>query len=167
MMMARKKRQSMGRQKIAMKRIEWEVSRQVCFLKRRAGLFKKATELSILCGAKISIVVFSPAGKPFSFGHPSLDHIIRRFFSGGSDAPPQLHGIRVDGDKMHHLNEEHTGNSYMGDANPEIGDPSQVSQLASRGLLQVPPVGRDQSSKDGRTYFFVRSGRTARAVSPF
>ncbi|KAK8951851.1 Agamous-like MADS-box protein AGL61 [Platanthera zijinensis] len=108
-MMTRKKRQSMGRQKIAMKRIEREEARQVCFSKRRAGLFKKATELSILCGAEIGIVVFSPAGKPFSFGHPSLDHIISRFISGGAAAPPQLHGIRVDGDKLHHLNEEHAG----------------------------------------------------------
>ncbi|KAK8965861.1 Agamous-like MADS-box protein AGL61 [Platanthera guangdongensis] len=107
MMMARKKRQSMGRQKIAMKRIVREEARQVCFSKRRAGLFKKATELSILCGAEIGIVVFSPAGKPFSFGHPSLDHIIRRFISGGAGAPAQLHEIRIDGDKLHHLNEEH------------------------------------------------------------
>ncbi|KAK8952403.1 Agamous-like MADS-box protein AGL61 [Platanthera zijinensis] len=88
----------MGRQKIAMKRIVREEARQVCFSKRRAGLFKKTTELSILCGAEIGIVVFSPAGKPFSFGHQSLDHIIRRFISGG-----------IDGDKLHHLNEEHAG----------------------------------------------------------
>nr|AIZ95407.1 MADS11 [Apostasia odorata] len=39
--------------------------------------------LTILCGAaEIGIVVFSPAEKPFSFGHPSLDYIIKRF-SGG------------------------------------------------------------------------------------
>ncbi|PKA53520.1 Agamous-like MADS-box protein AGL61 [Apostasia shenzhenica] len=82
MMTVRKKRQSMGRQKIPMKRIESEEARQVCFSKRRSGLFKKATELSILCGAEIGIVVFSPAGKPFSFGHPSLDYIIKRFAGG-------------------------------------------------------------------------------------
>ncbi|KAK8967058.1 Agamous-like MADS-box protein AGL61 [Platanthera guangdongensis] len=48
-------------------------------------------------------------GKPFSFGHPSLDHIIRRFISGGAGAPAQLHEILIDGDKLHHLNEEHAG----------------------------------------------------------
>nr|AIZ95384.1 MADS38 [Erycina pusilla] len=111
MMMMRKKRQSMGRQKIAMKRIENEEARQVCFSKRRAGMFKKATELSILCGAEIGIVVFSPAGKPFSFGHPSLDYITRRFLGGGSGgvAAGQLCGIFVEGEKLNQLNQEHSG----------------------------------------------------------
>ena len=80
---------SMGRQKIDIKRIESEEARQVCFSKRRAGLFKKANELSILCGAEIGVIVFSPAGKPFSFGHPSVDSIIDRFLSGGP-SPPTL-----------------------------------------------------------------------------
>nr|AIZ95394.1 MADS48 [Erycina pusilla] len=111
MMMMRKKRQSMGRQKIAMKRIENEEARQVCFSKRRAGMFKKATELSILCGAEIGIVVFSPAGKPFSFGHPSLDYITRRYIGGGDGAVAvgQLCGIFVEGEKLNHLNQEHSG----------------------------------------------------------
>ncbi|XP_010909934.1 agamous-like MADS-box protein AGL62 [Elaeis guineensis] len=80
---------SMGRQKIDIKRIESEEARQVCFSKRRAGLFKKANELSILCGAEIGVIVFSPAGKPFSFGHPSVDSIIDRFLSG-SPSPMTL-----------------------------------------------------------------------------
>ncbi|XP_068666685.1 agamous-like MADS-box protein AGL62 [Aristolochia californica] len=70
---------SMGRQKIEIKKIENIDARQVCFSKRRAGLFKKASELCILCGAETSIVVFSPAGKVFSFGHPSVDSVIERF----------------------------------------------------------------------------------------
>ncbi|PKU66588.1 Agamous-like MADS-box protein AGL61 [Dendrobium catenatum] len=114
MMMVRKKRQSMGRQKIAMKRIENEEARQVCFSKRRAGLFKKATELSILCGAEIGIVVFSPAGKPFSFGHPSLDYITKRFLGGGGnnndvEVVGPLCGMFVEGQKLLQLNQEHAG----------------------------------------------------------
>ncbi|KAJ8645420.1 hypothetical protein MRB53_007168 [Persea americana] len=70
---------SMGRQKIEIKKIENEDSRQVCFSKRRAGLFKKASELCILCGAEIAIIVFSPAGKAFSFGHPCVDSVVNRF----------------------------------------------------------------------------------------
>ncbi|KAI0501271.1 hypothetical protein KFK09_016215 [Dendrobium nobile] len=114
MMMVRKKRQSMGRQKIAMKRIENEEARQVCFSKRRTGLFKKATELSILCGAEIGIVVFSPAGKPFSFGHPSLDYITKRFLDGdGNDNGVKVVGswcgMFVEGQKLLQLNQEHAG----------------------------------------------------------
>ncbi|XP_043692818.1 agamous-like MADS-box protein AGL62 [Telopea speciosissima] len=83
--MARKR--SLGRQKIEIKRINSEASRQVTFSKRRAGLFKKASELCILCGAETAILVFSPAGKVFSFGHHSVGSIIERFLTVNN--PPQ------------------------------------------------------------------------------
>jgi len=54
-------------------------TRQVTFSKRRAGLFKKANELSILCGAEIAIVVFSIGNRPYSFGHPSVDVVAAKF----------------------------------------------------------------------------------------
>jgi hypothetical protein len=69
--MARGRRTTTGRQKIEIRPIESEDARQVCFSKRRVGLFKKASELTILCGAEAAAVVFSPAGKAFSFGNPS------------------------------------------------------------------------------------------------
>ncbi|CAM0885613.1 unnamed protein product [Alopecurus aequalis] len=81
-----RRRTSMGRQKIEIRRIESEEARQVCFSKRRAGLFKKASELAILCGAEVAAVVFSPAGKAFSFGHPSVEAIIERFTPTGAAA---------------------------------------------------------------------------------
>ena len=42
-------------------------SRQVRFSKRRAGLFKKAFELSLLCDADVALLVFSPAGKLYEY----------------------------------------------------------------------------------------------------
>lgn len=54
-------------------------SRQVTFSKRRTGLFKKGNELATLCGAEVAVVVFSPGGKPFSFGHPSVESVVDRF----------------------------------------------------------------------------------------
>ncbi|CAD5163263.1 unnamed protein product [Musa acuminata subsp. malaccensis] len=77
-----RRKPSMGRQKIEIKRIQNEEARQVCFSKRRSGLFKKASELTILCGAELGVVVFSPAGKVFSFGHPTVDAVVDRFFAG-------------------------------------------------------------------------------------
>ncbi|KAJ9676112.1 hypothetical protein PVL29_024892 [Vitis rotundifolia] len=53
----------MARGKIQMKRIENPVHRQVTFCKRRAGLLKKAKELSVLCDAEIGIFIFSAHGK--------------------------------------------------------------------------------------------------------
>ncbi|OVA05579.1 Transcription factor [Macleaya cordata] len=53
-------------------------------IERKTGLFKKASELSTLCGAETAIVVFSPANKPFSFGHPSVDSVSNQFLASNS-----------------------------------------------------------------------------------
>ncbi|KAI8025851.1 Agamous-like MADS-box protein AGL62 [Camellia lanceoleosa] len=74
-------RKSKGRQKITMAKMENESNLQVTFSKRRSGLFKKASELSILCGAEVGIIVFSPGKKAYSFGHSTVDMIIDRFLS--------------------------------------------------------------------------------------
>ncbi|KAK2967396.1 hypothetical protein RJ640_023987 [Escallonia rubra] len=73
------KKPSMGRQKIKIAKIKKKNHLQVTFSKRRSGLFKKASELCTLCGVDIAIVVFSPAGKVFSFGHPNVEYIVDRF----------------------------------------------------------------------------------------
>ncbi|KAI3853307.1 hypothetical protein MKW92_001348 [Papaver armeniacum] len=67
----------MGKRKIEIKKIEDKKQRSVSFTKRRNGLFKKAHELCRRTGASISMIVFSPGGKPFTFGCP--DEILNRF----------------------------------------------------------------------------------------
>lgn len=57
----------MGRGKIEIAMIENASSRQVTFNKRRAGLMKKAYELSVLCDAEIVVIVFSSTGELFEF----------------------------------------------------------------------------------------------------
>ncbi|XP_047949551.1 agamous-like MADS-box protein AGL61 [Salvia hispanica] len=95
-------KKTLGRRKIAMKKIEKKSSLQVAFSKRRGGLFRKATELSILCGVEIAILVKSPAGKLYSFGHPSVDALINRVAPSpaakrrlpyGNDGGLQLHQL--------------------------------------------------------------------------
>ncbi|KAK4746511.1 hypothetical protein SAY87_012823 [Trapa incisa] len=75
------KKPSLGRQKIAIAKIPKKNHLQVTFSKRRSGLFKKASELCTLCGVEIGILVFSPANKVFSFGHPEVDSILDRFLA--------------------------------------------------------------------------------------
>ncbi|KAJ2671215.1 hypothetical protein GGI25_005580 [Coemansia spiralis] len=48
----------MGRKKINIREIENSRQKTVTFARRRAGLIKKAHELSILCGVKVAIVMF-------------------------------------------------------------------------------------------------------------
>lgn len=80
-------RKSKGRQKVAMTKMTSDSNLQVTFSKRRAGLFKKASELCTLCGAEITIIVFSPGKKAFSFGHPSVESIVERFLSRTAPLP--------------------------------------------------------------------------------
>ncbi|XVE51580.1 hypothetical protein DITRI_Ditri02bG0052900 [Diplodiscus trichospermus] len=68
-----------GRQKIELKKIENEDDRLVSFSKRRSGIYKKASEMATLCGAEIGLIVSSPTGKPFSYGHPSLESVANRY----------------------------------------------------------------------------------------
>ncbi|EOA34308.1 hypothetical protein CARUB_v10021825mg [Capsella rubella] len=69
-----------GRQKIEIKRITEENRRQVTFSKRRSGLFKKAAELSVLCGAQIGIITFSRSERIYSFGNVGtlIDKYLRK-----------------------------------------------------------------------------------------
>ncbi|KMS95027.1 hypothetical protein BVRB_013140 [Beta vulgaris subsp. vulgaris] len=69
----------MGRRKVEMKKIESSSSRLVTFSKRRSGIFKKANEISTLCAAEVAIIVFSPGGKPFSFGQPNIEKVVHKF----------------------------------------------------------------------------------------
>ncbi|XP_037491839.1 agamous-like MADS-box protein AP3 isoform X2 [Jatropha curcas] len=61
----------MARGKIQIKRIENSTNRQVTYSKRRNGLFKKANELTVLCDAKVSIIMFSSTGKLHEYISPS------------------------------------------------------------------------------------------------
>ncbi|KAA8547451.1 hypothetical protein F0562_003685 [Nyssa sinensis] len=61
----------MGRGKIEIKRIENATNRQVTFSKRRNGIFKKAQELTVLCDAKVSVIMFSNTGKFYEFTSPT------------------------------------------------------------------------------------------------
>ncbi|XP_062191101.1 agamous-like MADS-box protein AGL29 [Phragmites australis] len=81
-----------GRQKIEIKPIQTMKARQVCFSKRRPSLFKHASELSTLCGGEVVVVIFSPGGKSFSFGHPSVCSVVDRFLTARTS-----HGHTMDG----------------------------------------------------------------------
>ncbi|KAK4402177.1 Agamous-like MADS-box protein [Sesamum angolense] len=74
-------RKGKGRRKVDMVKIETETNLQVTFSKRRAGLFKKASELSTLCGAEIALLVFSPGNKAHSFGTPAWRQFLKGFLT--------------------------------------------------------------------------------------
>ncbi|KAH9330077.1 hypothetical protein KI387_002185, partial [Taxus chinensis] len=69
----------MGRGKVQLRRIQNPISRQVTFSKRKAGLLKKASELSLLCDAEVALVIFSQTGKLHEFGRPSMNRTVEKY----------------------------------------------------------------------------------------
>ncbi|XP_021910885.1 agamous-like MADS-box protein AGL62, partial [Carica papaya] len=95
-------RKSKGRQKIEMVKIKKATNLQVTFAKRRAGIFKKASEISTLCGAEVAVIIFSPAKKVFSFGSPSVEKLINRF-NGLIEQPPSANRRMMDAHRNPYL----------------------------------------------------------------
>ncbi|KAK2399920.1 protein TRANSPARENT TESTA [Trifolium repens] len=91
----------MGRGKIEIKRIQNTTTRQVTFSKRRTGLIKKTHELSVLCEAKIGLIIFSSTGKLFQYcSEPySMDQIIEKYHRSSGKR------IMVEHDD-HHINHQ-------------------------------------------------------------
>ncbi|KAG9153418.1 hypothetical protein Leryth_020995 [Lithospermum erythrorhizon] len=75
-----------GRKKTSQTKIDNQSNLQVTFSKRRMGLFKKANELAIICGAEATFIVFSPAGNVYSFSHPSIDVVVNKYLDHDGDS---------------------------------------------------------------------------------
>ncbi|KAK7347783.1 hypothetical protein VNO80_22322 [Phaseolus coccineus] len=84
------KKKNTGRKKIVIEKIEKSSNKQVTFSKRRVGLFKKASELCILCNVNVAIIVFSPAEKLFCFGHPDVEAIVGNYLKGAKVLVPSV-----------------------------------------------------------------------------
>ncbi|ERN20069.1 hypothetical protein AMTR_s00071p00198970 [Amborella trichopoda] len=77
----------MARGKVQLKRIENPVHRQVTFCKRRAGLLKKARELSTLCDADIGVIIFSTHGKLYDLStNGTMQELIERYMKSSHGA---------------------------------------------------------------------------------
>eukprot|EP00258_Populus_trichocarpa_P040052 XP_024456071.1 floral homeotic protein PMADS 2 isoform X2 [Populus trichocarpa] len=61
----------MGRGKIEIKRIENASNRQVTYSKRKNGIIKKAKEITVLCDAQVSLVIFASSGRMHEYCSPS------------------------------------------------------------------------------------------------
>jgi hypothetical protein len=83
--MLQQRKKTTGRKKIEIKKLDKDSNKQVTFSKRRQGLFRKASELCILCDVRAAIIVFSPADKLYSFGQPNTDAILNSYINGTTE----------------------------------------------------------------------------------
>ncbi|CAD6246408.1 unnamed protein product [Miscanthus lutarioriparius] len=87
----------MARGKVQLRRIENPVHRQVTFCKRRAGLLKKARELSVLCDAHIGIIIFSAHGKLYDLATTgTMEELIERYKTASGEAADGSGDNRMD-----------------------------------------------------------------------
>lgn len=102
----------MGRRKVdTMQLIPMQSQRQVTFSKRTAALMKKAFELSVLCQVQIGVIAYSLTNKPYAFGHPDIDYVVRRYLNRSDIDCTSLtqrmeDAVRDDGPKLKSLYEE-------------------------------------------------------------
>ncbi|OMO65990.1 Transcription factor, MADS-box [Corchorus olitorius] len=91
---AREKTKSRGRQRIEIKKLEENNKSQVAFYKRRTGLFKKAEEISTLCGAEIAVVALSKTGKLYTSNN--AEAIVDRFLGESSSHHSDVNEEEID-----------------------------------------------------------------------
>ncbi|KAK1257854.1 Agamous-like MADS-box protein AGL62 [Acorus gramineus] len=161
----------MGRKKIEMKKIEKEDALQVCFSKRKKGLFKKASELSLLCGAEIAIIVFSPSGKAYIFAQPSLDSIINTCNTSASSSlthhqQRRIHDLNEDNaDLLAHLDAERARSQKLKLATQRPAQDNPLTVLWETPLeeLSLPDLQRLLSTAERVKEMMVsrRTGETS------
>lgn len=70
----------MGRTKVQIRSIEDPARRRTTFMKRNAGVMKKAMELSVLCHCEVALVIFDEHGNLHQFAskdlHPTLNRVL-------------------------------------------------------------------------------------------
>ncbi|CAG62598.1 uncharacterized protein GVI51_M06281 [Nakaseomyces glabratus] len=69
----------MGRRKIEIEPITDSKTRGITFLKRKAGIFKKAHELSVLCNVDVAVVVLGANGTFYEFSSVEMDELLRYY----------------------------------------------------------------------------------------
>ncbi|XVF17454.1 hypothetical protein REPUB_Repub10bG0123400 [Reevesia pubescens] len=99
---------SKGRRRTQMWMIQGADVRQIAFYRRRSGLFKKASELCTLCAVETALVVFSPGGKAFCFGHPGVYTIMNRFANSGKPDFDAIHRAAEQEATLRQLNKQYS-----------------------------------------------------------
>ncbi|GAA5837952.1 hypothetical protein JCM9279_004076 [Rhodotorula babjevae] len=155
----------MGRRKISIAPIKDDRNRQVTFLKRKNGLFKKAYELGVLCSADVAVVVFNANGKLFEFHSGDMDSILLRYSHYAGPAhekrgPEDYINKDLDmaiksgtGGKMTSLSDEDGSDDDDGDDKPRVA-------AGSSGVRAIP-----QTSK-GKQAIRAQAERKAKGVEP-
>ncbi|CAA6664537.1 unnamed protein product [Spirodela intermedia] len=137
----------MGRVKLKIKRLENTSGRQVTYSKRRAGILKKAKELSILCDIDIVLLMFSPLGNPHSAlgsADPSLscstiEEVVAKFaqLTPQERAKRKLESLEALKKTFKKLDHDVNIQDFFGSSTQTIEDLTNHSRLLQAQLAEV------------------------------
>ncbi|SPO29905.1 related to RLM1 - MADS-box transcription factor [Ustilago trichophora] len=90
----------MGRKKIKIQPIKEDRNRSVTYLKRKAGLFKKAHELAVLTDSQVAVIVFGHNGKLAEFCSTDIDLLLLRYteYEGAAERKGPQNYLNLDKD---------------------------------------------------------------------
>nr|BAC77704.1 flower buds-specific protein SiAP3Y [Silene diclinis] len=126
----------MGRGKLEIKKIENKTNRQVTFSKRRNGILKKAQELTVLCDAKVSLLMISSTHKLHHFLSPGVS--LKKMY----DEYQKIEGVDLWHKHWERMQEQHRkllelNNMLRTEISRRIGgDLEGLTLLELRGLQQ-------------------------------
>ncbi|KAF6171835.1 hypothetical protein GIB67_007356 [Kingdonia uniflora] len=131
----------MGRVKLKIKKLENTSGRQVTYSKRRAGILKKAKELSILCDIDIALLMFSPTGKPtLCLGERSnIDEVIAKFaqLTPQERAKRKLESLEALKKTFQKLDHNVNIQDFLGTSTQTIEDMTNQSMLLQAQLSEM------------------------------
>ncbi|CAI5760217.1 unnamed protein product [Candida verbasci] len=135
------------RRKIEIKFIQDKSRRHITFSKRKAGIMKKAYELSVLTGTQVLLLVVSETGLVYTFTTPKLQPLVtksegKNLIQACLNAPEE--GLGDDQDNQSDGNEG--GDSPEQSPNPpqQQSQQSQQSQAQQSQQQQIPQHNHQQ-----------------------
>jgi len=168
-----KKRGGHGRRKIEIEYIDDKIRRHITFSKRKAGISKKAYELSRLTGAQVLLLISSERGQIYSFATPKLQPILvneasKTLIEQCLNAPDpiaplalgmpgqQMPMLPIDGSidpndpNQQQYAEQYADGSYAEGQHPDADQLLAMQQAAAQGQAYgVMPEGYEQQYAEG------------------
>ncbi|KAJ2830427.1 Myocyte-specific enhancer factor 2C [Coemansia erecta] len=144
----------MGRKKIKIQTIKDERNRQVTFLKRKAGLLKKAYELSVLCDSEIAVIIFSSQNKLVQYASTNMDKVLMRYtdFGEPSESLTNVQCATMYGDGEHD--------------DDDVLLPQSAPSLDHRGSVPTPTANDFPTQFDGAATAAAAAAAAASMRSP-
>ncbi|CBQ70102.1 conserved hypothetical protein [Sporisorium reilianum SRZ2] len=144
----------MGRKKIKIQPIKEDRNRSVTYLKRKAGLFKKAHELAVLTDSQVAVIVFGHNGKLAEFCSTDIDLLLLRYTEYEGVAERKGPHNYLNNDKDSDDNDDDNDNDDNDNDNdnasgdgPDDDESAGYSGANSRGAGARGGSGRSSSSR--------------------